>query len=174
MAQIQGKLKLRAEKIAFLEMPETSGIPEGTCNRMQGFTSLSTSKNPREYTRQYVDETMEQTDVTGYSPSMAFAFDTYTGNAVHDYLAELIDNEVIGTAAVVNILTVDMNIDPEEANNAVMRSYSVIADNEGDSMDAYTYSGNFRVKGPNIYGKATLDDEELTATFVPDSEEEGP
>ena len=42
--------------------------------RMTGFTSMAKSANPKEYSRQYVDETGEITDVTGYSPSIEYTF----------------------------------------------------------------------------------------------------
>ena len=59
----------RSDKVSFLGC-----INKGseTFNRMRGFTSLSGSKNPSEYSRQYVDEEFETTDVTGYSPSIDF------------------------------------------------------------------------------------------------------
>ena len=47
-------------------------------NRMRGFTTLSGSKNSIEYSRQYVDEEFETTDVVGFSPSVDFGFDQYT------------------------------------------------------------------------------------------------
>lgn len=40
-----------------------------TYTRMTGFTSMSESKNSTEYSRQYVDEASERSDVVGYSPS---------------------------------------------------------------------------------------------------------
>ena len=44
-------LVLRTGKVAFYHVPGQS-----VYTRMEGFTSLSTSKNPTEYERQYVDE----------------------------------------------------------------------------------------------------------------------
>ena len=62
-------LKKRSDIVAFY------GI-EDTFHRMRGFTEGSISKNPKEYSRQYIDEDGEQTDVVGYSPSMSYAFDS--------------------------------------------------------------------------------------------------
>jgi len=163
MANMDGTLQLRSDVLAFLEIPDDGGTP--IYKRMQGFTGFSVSKNPKEYSRQYVDESQEQTDIVGYSPSIEFGFDKYVGNAVHDYIAEIIDNEIIGTAAVVKILLIDTTKEATE-NNAALRPYAVVGDSEGDSMDAYTYSGTFAVKGTREMGKAVISADGLTATYT--------
>ncbi len=164
MPQMEGKLLARSGVVAFMALPQATGDP--IYKRMQGFTSLGTSKNPKEYARQYVDEEFEQTDVTGFSPSIAFGFDRYDGNDVHDFLIEIIDNDLIGNDAVVQILSVDLS-KPSGMENASLRPYAVISDSEGDSMDAYTYSGNFRVKGTKEKGTAVVSADGLTATYTP-------
>ena len=68
------KLVTREKKVAFMGCVAESKI---TYNRMRHFTSLSRSSNPNEYSRKYVDEAGENTDVTGYAPSIAYAFDQY-------------------------------------------------------------------------------------------------
>lgn len=160
---MDGTLTSRAKIVAFYGIKSGSGESAATVyHRMQGFTSLSTSKNPKEYTRQYVDEEFEQTDVVGYSPSIAYTFDRYDGNVVHEDIARITNGELTGNDALVDILVVDTT---ETANNAVKRTYAVIPDSEGDSMDAYTYSGNFKVKGDKVKGTATLGENGMTATF---------
>lgn len=137
-------------------------------HRMQGFSDMSRSLNPKEYSRQYVDEEFEQTDVVGFSPSISYSFDQYLGNAVHDELVRLTDNEAIGSDAVKTIVIVDFTkptTNPGEYQ-AVAREFSVIPDSEGGSMDAYTYSGTFKVKGNKIEGTATTTDDWLTLDFV--------
>ena len=161
---MQGRLQERSDVVAFLELPN-GATP--TYRRMKGFTGLSISKNPRTYARQYVDETQEQTDVVGYSSGISFGYDKYVGDDVHDYISEIIDNEVIGTDAVVNILMVDITI--ESGRNTWLRPFAVIADSEGDSMDAYTYSGTFAVKGDKTWGRATVSSDGMTATWAPDA-----
>lgn len=150
----------RSDKLAFMDV-------SSIYKRMTGFTTLTTNKNAKEYTRQYVDEDFENTDVTGYSPSIDFTFDQYTENDVHEALVALINADTTGTSAVVTILVVDKS-DEVSAGiyNAWTRTYSVIGNTEGDSMDAYTYSGTLKVKGSRITGTATLDTDELIATFT--------
>ena len=153
---MQGTLKKRSDKVAFLEV-------EGKLTRMEGFTTFSQSKNPTEYSRRYVDQDFENTDVTGYSPQIGFGFDQYEGNAVHDHIVEILDNEKLGNYAIVTICVVDVT-----DNSAVQREWTVVGDTEGDSMDAYTYSGNFRVKGNKVFGIASSDDNWATCTFTAD------
>ena len=73
----------RCKKLAFYGVPNGD---EGTYTfyRMKGFDDITTNKNPREYSRQYVDEEFEQTDVVGYNPSISFGFDRFSGDSVHD------------------------------------------------------------------------------------------
>ena len=74
----------------------------------------------------------------------------------------------IGTAAVRTIVVVDFTKPTSNTDEyqATARDFSVIPDSEGGSMDAYTYSGNFKVKGSKIEGTATSTDDWLTLTFV--------
>lgn len=152
----------RSDKVAYLGVGDTP-----TYYRMTGFTASTNNKNPKEYTRQYVDEDFEQTDVTGYSPSIDFTFDQYIDNPVHEALVSLIDGETIGTDAVVSIVIVDKaDVVSTGVYNAVQRDYAVVAGSDGDSMDAYTYSGTFRIKGLRTTGTATLNADESIATFT--------
>lgn len=152
----------RADKVMFMEVATKF-------NRMKGFTSLSTNKNPKEYTRQYVDEGFETTDVVAISTSTDFAFDQKATDPVHVKMVEIIDGEKIGDDAVIALLSVDLTKagTTEKSFKATKREFSLIPGTEGDSMDAYTYSGTFKVKGPRIEGEATTTDEWETCTFTP-------
>ena len=52
---------------------------------------------------------------------------------------------------------------------AVKREWAIIGDTEGDSMDAYTYSGNMRATSKRIKGTATTSSNDSVATFTADS-----
>ena len=129
----------RSDKVSFFGNMSTG---TETFNRMRGFTTLSGSKNPIEYSRQYVDEEMETTDVVGYSPSVEFGFDQYKNDAVHDEMVTILDSEKTGTDARRNIVTVDFSKPTENDGEykAVKREYAIIGDADGDGTDAYTYS----------------------------------
>ena len=88
----------RSGKVAFLE------TEEGKATRMRGFTELSKSKSAKEYSRQYVDEDSERTDITGYAESISFGMDQFKGDAVHEKIIEIFDDEKVGEDAVVNII----------------------------------------------------------------------
>jgi hypothetical protein len=166
MADAERTLVKRSDKVSFFGNMSTG---TETFNRMRGFTTLSGSKNPIEYSRHYVDEDFETTDVTGYSPSIEFNFDQFVGDTVHDEIVEILDGEYTGTEARRNIVTVDFS--QSAGNNsykAVKREYAIIGDAEGDSTDAYTYGGTLRATGKRITGTATLNSDNSVATFTPD------
>ena len=85
-AELNGNLVKRSDKVAYYGIPGVNNAV--TYTRMQGFTETTKSKNPIEYSRQYVDESFERSDVTGYSTAMSFAFDQYKDNL--KYLTELV------------------------------------------------------------------------------------
>lgn len=128
--------------------------------RMQGFTSGGKSLNASTYGRRYIDEKSERNTVTGYSTEIAYNFDRIVDNTIHEKLADIHDKELVGET--VQILTVNL-----KTNEAKLRNYSVIPDNDGDSTDAYTYSGNFHADGDIQEGTATVSADGMTATFTP-------
>ena len=152
MAEATEKLVTRSGKVAFMKVAEEY-------IRMQYFTNMAKSANPKEYSRSYVDVDGEVSDVTGYSPSIAYSFDYYKGNKVHEEIIKITDSELTGTDAVREILIVDMTSKEEVGStySALSRKYAVIPDAEGDNTDAYTYSGNFKSNGVQKKVKVTLD-----------------
>ena len=166
------KLVKRSGKVAFMDVG-TSG--SASFQRMRKFTEISKSKNATEYSRTYVDEDGEVTDVTGYSEEISYAFDLYQGNAVHEKLVEITDDELTGNDALVDILMVDFSKPVSGGTGgyeARKRTYSVVPDAEGDSTDAYTYSGSFRKNSAFTVGTATISEDGKTATFTASEDEE--
>lgn len=160
-------LVTRAKRVAFMNTAEAEG-PE-KYERMTGFTTLTTSKNPTEYARQYVDEESERTDVTGYAPAIEYSFDRYTGNTVHEKVCKIHDGELIGTAAQVDIVVVDLFKKSSTGDKyyATKRTYSVIPDGDGDGYDALVYSGSFKSASEIEEGYATFEGEDFTvATYA--------
>jgi hypothetical protein len=166
MENYMGKLIKRSDKLAFYGITTDDTT---VYHRMTGFTEISISKNPKEYTRQYVDEDFEQSDVVGFSPQISFSFDCYSDNLVHKDIVSITDNESLGSDAVREIITVDLtNGNDETGYYAILRKYSVIPDNEGSETDAYTYSGTFKVNSEKTFGKAVSADNFETVTFTQD------
>lgn len=154
----------RCKKLAFYGVPSANG-EEGayTFYRMKGFDDITTTKNPREYSRQYVDEEFEQTDVVGYNPSISFGFDRFLEDRVHDDIVAIFNEEKVGIDAVRPIVMVDLESDEKVA---IKRLFSVVAENEGSGVELYKYSGNFRVKGEKVLGTAVSSDDWQTCEFV--------
>lgn len=161
------QLVKRSRKVAFMDVSTTS-IPNFL--RMTKFTEMSKSKNPTEYSRSYVDEDGEITDVTGYSEEISYNFDLHVGNLVHEKLVDITDNEKTGADALVKILQVDFTKPKGSGYEARLRTYSTVPDSEGDSTDAYTYSGAFRKNSNMTIGIATMSENNTKATFVAEQE----
>ena len=161
------ELVKRNGKVAYMDVSTTT---IANFLRMTKFTEISKAKNATEYSRTYVDEDGEVTDVTGYSEEISYAFDLYKGNLVHQRLVNITDNELTGNDALVKILQVDFSKPVGSGYEARLRTYSVVPDTEGDSTDAYTYSGAFRKNSGFTIGVATITEDGMTATFVPTAE----
>ena len=150
------KLIMRADRKMFMGVKSGSGSTE-TIYRMRGFTSLSESKNPTEYTRKYVDELFETTDVTGINSSYDFTFDLLSPNAILTDLADIIDSEKIGNDAVRTFYCVDFHKPVSDGGyECVKRDFSIIGETVGDGTDALTYSGTLKVASTKTIGVASI------------------
>lgn len=157
---------MRTGKLAFYKC-----LGESFYRRMEGFTELSNSKGTKEYTRQYVDEDFERTDVSGYSPEISYAFDRYKANEVLDDIIYITENELIGQAMVRDFVILDMTT--AVSNNGTtwtaegkMRRWAVIPDTDGDTTDCMTYSGTFKCRGEMVDVRATTTDDWQTITVI--------
>lgn len=166
MADKKAKMVKRHQRLAFMNTDEAGQTPK--FERMTGFTALTNSKNPKEYSRQYVDRASEDTDVVGYAPATEYSFDRHTNTPVHDRIAKVHDGELTGSDALVDILVVDL-FTADEQNRCVARkrTYAIIPDADGDGNDALVYTGAFKSKSEVEVGYAVLDEEEKIATYTP-------
>ncbi len=159
------KIVKRSDKLAFFGIVGDNQAV--TYHRMKGFNEITTQKGPIEYARQYVDEEFEQADVVGYSPTISYSFDQFEDNPVHEDLVHIAEYELLGSDAIRSIIMVDLSQkNSDDSYHAVQRDFAVICDSEGDSMEAYTYSGSLKVKGEKVLGKAQTSDNWETCTFV--------
>lgn len=168
------KIIERHKVLAFFGIPVAS---ENTHNyyRMRKFTQLSHSKNPVEYSRQYVDEPFQQTDVVGFAPQYDYAFDKHSTVPVQQDIISITNNELLGDEAVRPIILVDTTdaaVDESDPNKATAyaykRDYSVIPSTEGDNINIYTYSGSLKARGEKEYIKVSTADNWRTVTIVTD------
>lgn len=137
----------------------------------EGFTSFSEAKNPKEYSRQYVHEKTERSDVVGYAPSIAYSADMHSGNPCVERVAKAHDEEQIGNATHVDIIVVNMWEAGTAAKSyvAYKRTYSIVPDGKGDGSEAVIYSGTLKAVGDAVKGSATISADGATATFTPDA-----
>lgn len=154
----------RSEKLAFMQVTESGNA---VFKRMTEFTELSVSKNPKEYSRKYVDEAAERNAVIGYSPAISYKMDFNPENSVHKEFANIADRELTGEDAVKYIVIVDLTSDDGEGVcNAVKRAFSIIPSAEGDDSDTYTLSGNMKASGEIVFGTCESSDDWQTVTFT--------
>ena len=133
----------------------------------EGFTSFAEAKNPKEYSRQYVHEKTERTDVVGFAPSIAYSADMHSGDPCVERVAKAHDEEQIGNDARVDILVVNMweKGTGDNAYTAYKRTYTIVPDSKGDGTEALIYSGNLKAVGEAEKGTATISTDG-TATFA--------
>jgi hypothetical protein len=160
------KLVRRSERVAFYGLPTESGETE-TYLRMEHFTSLSESKNPSTYERQYVDKDSSDSDVTGYDTALDYEFDHHKNDEVLKDLAAIQDDELKGETR--EIVTVDLFDKGDSKTDgeyvARRRTYSILPDSSGDGTDALQYSGTFAVKTSIEEGYAKVSSDGKTCTF---------
>lgn len=156
------KIYSRAKVVNFMNTGTTA---EPVFTRMQGFTSGGKELNAKTYSRQYIDEEFERESTTGYSPNIPYTFDRIIGNAVHDKVAQVHDEELVEQTC--EILTVNTI-----TKEAFLRTYDINPDNNGTETDSYSYSGNFHANGAMTKGTATVSADGLTATFSTEEPEE--
>lgn len=157
------KLVKRSEKLAFMEIIGTDG--KSTFERMEGFTDMSFSKNAKEYSRGYVDEDTDRTDVTGYAESISYTLDRYSGQPAAEEIVKITEDELTGSDAVRRIVVVDMTTATSTTASARIRPYTVVPDSNGGSRDCMTYSGNLKSNGEKEDITVTTADDWQTVTI---------
>ena len=133
----------------------------------EGFTSFAEAKNPKEYSRQYVHEKTERTDVVGFAPSIAYSADMHSGDPCVERVVKAHDEEQIGNDARVDILVFNMweKGTGDTSYVAYKRTYAIVPDSKGDGTEALIYSGNLKAVGESEKGTATIGTDG-TATFA--------
>lgn len=159
-----GTIVRRSQRVAFMNVG-TKEAPKYA--RMTGFTSFSNAKNPKEYTRHYVDEDNERSDVVGYAPAISYSFDRHSDNEVHTFLSKIHDGELLGNDTHAEVVVVDLfDKQEDETYSAVKRTYATIPNEDGNGTEALIYSGTLKSSSPIEKGTATITDDGKAATYV--------
>lgn len=131
----------------------------------EGFTQLAESKNPQEYSRKYISDKTTRTDLTGFAPQYDYTMDYIDGDKVVAEIAKITDNEILGTAARRNIVSVNLWSDPTGAAcEAKKRPYAIIPNQKADGTDALVYTGSMKAAGDFIDGTFNISTGEFTPT----------
>ena len=151
MAESKEVLVKRSQRVAYMDTAAAEG--PASFERMTGFTSMTNSKNPKEYSRQYIDMDTETSDVVGYAPAIE-----YSSNPVHEKIAKIHDGELLGNDTHVDIVVVDLfkKSSAGEKYHATKRTYAVIPDSDGDGTDALIYSGSLKAVSAIEIGNVTF------------------
>ncbi len=164
MALSEQKLVGRHKRLAFMKVGEKDAA---TYSRLTGFTAMSEAKEAKEYSRQYVDEAAERTDVVGFATGIEYSFDRHTNNEVHEKIAQISDDEAVGADAQVEVVTVDIFAGDAQGNcPARKRIYSVVPDTIGDGTDALIYSGTLKAASEIVKGYCKSTDNWNSCTFT--------
>ena len=118
----------------------------------EGFTSFPEAKNPKEYTRKYVNDKTERSDVIGYSPSISYSCDVITDNPVVSKIVAITDQEAVGDETHVDIVSVNLWEGTADSYVAYKRTYAIIPDGKGDGTDALIYTGTMKAVGDIVIG----------------------
>lgn len=154
----------RNKKLAFVEVYNDDGVGY---ERLTGFTEFTVNLNPKEYSRKYVDELNERSEVVAYHPTISYKFDHEAGNNAQQVFVDAADYECIGDEATVTIAIVDLSVPSSSGVEVIMRDYVIVPDSEGDDANVYTYSGTMRACGAKRYKKGMSTDDWKTLKLVP-------
>lgn len=127
------------------------------CEIGDGFTDFTENKNPKEYSRQYIHEASERTDLVGFAPSVTYAFDVFDADEVQAALMEMMLSEAVGDAAAVTVVTAFLHRTCGEGRvEAVRRMYTVCPAKMGSGTEALICSGTLKSRGDAYRGEFDL------------------
>ena len=146
----------RTKKMAFIEVFDGEG--GSFFERLKGFTEFTVRLNPKEYSRKYVDEVNERSEVVAYQPTISYKFDREAGNTAQQVFVDAADFECVGDEATVTIAVVDLTQSDGSGAEVVLRDYIIVPDSEGDDANMYSYSGTMRACGDKQHRRCTSTD----------------
>ena len=159
-------LVFRYQWETYMEIPGVSGADPTSALIGEGFTSFPEAKNAKEYTRKYIKDKTERTDVIGYSPSISYTCDKINGDPVVDEVVKVHENELVGKDARRAIVSVNLwePTETEDVYEAKRRVYSIIPSNKGDGTDALQYTGTMKACSDIEFGTFNRSTKKFTAT----------
>jgi hypothetical protein len=133
----------------------------------EGFTAFPLAMNPKEYTRKYINDKTERSDVIGYATSVGYSCDCIKGDPCVQEIVDITNNEVVGNDTHREIVNVDCWDEVSSGEfRATKRTYAIIPGNKGDGTDALIYTGTMKACSDLV--KGTFNRE--TKLFTPASD----
>lgn len=149
-------LIMRYQWAAYMGVLSGSSTQTETFNLIgDGFTSFPEAKNPKEYTRKYINDKTERSDVIGYAPSIGYTCDMISDDPVVQEIAKITDGELVGNDTHRNVVSVNLWEPVGSTANtykAFKRAYAIIPGNKGDGTDALIYSGTMKAVSDVVEG----------------------
>ena len=158
-------LVMRYQWESYMGIPATgSGAPTFSLIG-EGFTSFPEKKNPKEYSRKYINYKTEKTDVIGYSPSIDYSCDCISDDPVVQEIVKIHDGELVGDDTHRDIVSVNLweTAGGDNTFKAYKRTYAIIPDQKGDGTDALIYTGSMKAVSDVVEGTFNTS----TKTFTP-------
>ena len=137
----------------------------------EGFTSFPESKNPKEYSRKYINYQTEKTDVIGYAPSIAYSCDVITGDPVVQEIVKITDAEAVGSDTHREVVSVNLWEPVGNSNNefkASKRTYAIVPAGKGEGTDAMIYTGTMKAVSDMVFGSFNTESKQFTAESAAD------
>jgi len=128
----------------------------------EGFTSFPEAKNPKEYTRKYINYKTEKSDVIGYAPSIEYTCDCISGDPVVQEIVYVHENELVGNATHRTIYHVNRWEEKDGKCPAKKRVFAIIPGTKGDGSDALVYSGTLKAVSDIVSGEFDVSEKKFT------------
>ena len=151
MAEDQKKLVMRYQFESYMKCTLDDN-KDKLCLIGEGFTSFPESKNPAEYTRKYICDQTERSDVIGYAPSIEYSTDCISGDPVVAEILYVHDNELVGSDTHRDVVNVNRWKEKEGKCPAKMRTYAIIPNQKADGTDALVYTGTMKAVSDIVDG----------------------
>ena len=103
---MDNKIVMRCEYASFMDCILLS--PHAFKLIGEGFTSFPESKNPKEYTRKYINYKTEISDVIGYAPSVEYAVDCISGDPCVEEIVHIHEHELLGSDTHRDVVNVNL------------------------------------------------------------------
>ena len=147
-------LLMRNAYLAFMNIEEDEDLPGRYSLVGEGFKKLSQVKEPTEYTRRFVNESTDTTDIIKYNAEIAYEIDVFSGDPCVQRIVNITDEERRGKKARTDIITLFTEdiVAPPFVCKATKRKYTIIPDRIADDVSVLQATGKMVAMNDKIGG----------------------